>query len=116
MCCSLAHSLVLNVVLFAVGLYFSFPNGSIGPAWPDILGGLGTTWKELSPVDEQFTLLPKKHVFLERSFSGFSVRLLAKMIPQCAQMYYCRPLGRRIVGSLLHFSQPCFWFETIMFC
>ena len=33
---------------------------------------------------------------------------LAKMTPQCAQMCYCRPPGRRIVGSLLHFSPTLF--------
>ena len=59
MYCSLAQGVVLNVVIFALGLQFSFANGSIGPAWLDILGGLGPTRKELSPLDEHFALLPK---------------------------------------------------------
>ena len=40
MYCSLAQGVVLNGVFFALGLYFSSPNGVIGPAWPDILGGV----------------------------------------------------------------------------
>ena len=37
MYCSLAQGAVLNGMFFALGLYFSSPDGVIGPAWPDIL-------------------------------------------------------------------------------
>ena len=43
MYCSLAQGVVLNGMFFALGLYFSSPNGVIGPAWPDILGGAERT-------------------------------------------------------------------------
>ena len=44
MYCSLAQGVVLNGMFFALGLYFSSPNGVIGPAWPDILGGAERTY------------------------------------------------------------------------
>ena len=41
MYCSLAQGAVLNGMFFALGLYFSSPDGVIGPAWPDIPGAPG---------------------------------------------------------------------------
>ena len=43
MYCSLAQGAVLNGMIFALGLYFSSPDGVIGPAWPDIPGGAERT-------------------------------------------------------------------------
>ena len=48
MYCSLAQGVVLKGMLFALGLYFSSPNGVIGPAWPDILGGVGARGEGVS--------------------------------------------------------------------
>ena len=93
---------------------FSFPfqmasSGRRGlTSWEDSQGGIAP--------GRTFYASPKKHIFLERFFSGFSVQLLAKMIPRCAQMCFCRSPGRRIVNSLLHFSPTLFFVQTIKFC
>ena len=71
MYCSLAQGVVLNGMFFALGLYFSSPNGVIGPARPDIPGGLGPTWKELSPLDEHLALFPKNTLSWNVPFLAF---------------------------------------------
>ena len=78
MYCSLAQGVVQNVMFFALGLEISSPNGSIGPAWPDIL----TDSEGAIAPGRTYCPSPEKHVFLERSFSGFYAELLAKMIPK----------------------------------
>ena len=97
MYCSLAQGVVLNGMFFALGLYFSSPNGVIGPAWPDILGGAERTHRGGRGVfiSRVFVL-----VFRYRPVNDFKRQMLSTRVPKWCSFNVFFAIGAKVKNML----------------
>ena len=93
MYCSLAQGVVLNGMFFALGLYFSSPNGVIGPAWPDIPGGLGD--RGGVSISRVFVL-----VFRYRPVNDFKRQMLSTRVPKWCSFNVFFAIGAKVKNML----------------
>ena len=97
MYCLLAQGVVLNGMFFALGLYFSSPNGVIGPAWPDIPGGLERSHRPGGGV-----LISRVFVldFRYRPVNDFKRQILSTRVPKWCPFDVFLRIGAKVKNML----------------